>query len=73
MLVEENGGSGASAAAPIARKVLDAYLLDANGKVKPAAPVSAAPVSVPAPGAPAKRSARPPPPATPQPAGTSRT
>ena len=31
----ENGGFGASAAAPIARKVLDAYLLDAEGKVKP--------------------------------------
>ena len=31
----ENGGFGASAAAPIARKVLDAYLLDADGKVKP--------------------------------------
>ena len=72
--IEENGGQGASAAAPIVRKVLDAYLLDANGKVKPAAPVSAAPVSVPAPGAPAPGSARPPPPpATPQPAGTSRT
>jgi penicillin-binding protein 2 len=31
----ENGGWGASAAAPIARKVLDAYLLGADGKVKP--------------------------------------
>jgi penicillin-binding protein 2 len=35
-VLEENGGAGASAAAPIARKVLDAYLLDAEGKVKPA-------------------------------------
>jgi penicillin-binding protein 2 len=35
-VLEENGGAGASAAAPIARKVLDAYLLDADGKVKPA-------------------------------------
>jgi penicillin-binding protein 2 len=34
-VLEENGGAGASAAAPIARKVLDAYLLDAEGKVKP--------------------------------------
>jgi len=34
-VLEENGGAGASAAAPIARKVLDAYLLDADGKVKP--------------------------------------
>ena len=30
----ENGGFGASAAAPIARAVMDAYLLDADGKVK---------------------------------------
>jgi len=35
-VLEENGGAGASAAAPIARKVLDAYLLDDDGKVKPA-------------------------------------
>ena len=34
-VLEENGGAGASAAAPIARKVLDAFLLDADGKVKP--------------------------------------
>jgi penicillin-binding protein 2 len=34
-VLQENGGAGASAAAPIARKVLDAYLLDADGKVKP--------------------------------------
>jgi len=34
-VLEENGGAGASAAAPIARKVLDAYLLDADGKLKP--------------------------------------
>lgn len=30
----ENGGFGASAAAPIARKVMDAYLLGADGKLK---------------------------------------
>ena len=35
-VLQENGGAGASAAAPIARKVLDAYLLDVDGKVKPA-------------------------------------
>jgi penicillin-binding protein 2 len=35
----ENGGFGASAAAPIARKVVDAYLLDADGKLKAAAQV----------------------------------
>jgi penicillin-binding protein 2 len=34
-VLEENGGAGASAAAPIARKVLDAYLLDDSGQVKP--------------------------------------
>jgi penicillin-binding protein 2 len=34
-VLEENGGAGASAAAPIARKILDAYLLTADGKVKP--------------------------------------
>jgi penicillin-binding protein 2 len=34
-VLQENGGAGASAAGPIARKVLDAYLLDADGKVKP--------------------------------------
>jgi len=34
-VLEENGGAGASAAAPIARKVLDAYLLDPDGQVKP--------------------------------------
>jgi penicillin-binding protein 2 len=33
-VIEENGGAGASAAAPIARKVLDAYLLGADGKLK---------------------------------------
>jgi penicillin-binding protein 2 len=33
----ENGGFGASAAAPIARKVMDAYLLGADGKLKPEA------------------------------------
>jgi penicillin-binding protein 2 len=35
-VLQEKGGAGASAAAPIARKVLDAYLLTADGKVKPA-------------------------------------
>jgi len=34
-VLEENGGAGASAAAPIARKVLDAYLLGADGKLRP--------------------------------------
>ena len=34
-VIVENGGWGAQAAAPIARKVLDAYLLGADGKLKP--------------------------------------
>src|SRR6266853_1024427 len=34
-VLEENGGAGATAAAPIARKVMDAYLLGAGGKPKP--------------------------------------
>jgi len=46
-VIEENGGAGASAAAPIARKVLDAYLLDADGKLKPAPPRPALPVAPP--------------------------
>jgi penicillin-binding protein 2 len=59
-VIEENGGAGASAAAPIARKVLDAYMLDAEGRVKPAPAGSvAAPATPPAPATPA--------PATPQP------
>ncbi len=34
-VIVENGGFGASAAAPIARKILDAYLLGPDGKLKP--------------------------------------
>jgi penicillin-binding protein 2 len=34
-VIVENGGWGASAAAPIARKVLDSYLLGEDGKLKP--------------------------------------
>ncbi len=34
----ENAGFGAANAAPVARKVLDTYLLDADGKLKPATP-----------------------------------
>jgi penicillin-binding protein 2 len=33
-VLQENGGAGASAAAPIARKVLDSYLLGPDGKLK---------------------------------------
>jgi len=50
----ENAGFGASNAAPVARKMLDAYLLDAEGKLKPApsapAPKPAAPAAPAAPG-----------------------
>src|SRR5579872_518627 len=46
----ENGGWGASAAAPIARKVMDSYLLGPDGKLKPAG--EAAPSAEPAPAAP---------------------
>ncbi|HET7756850.1 MAG TPA: penicillin-binding protein 2 [Steroidobacteraceae bacterium] len=52
-VIEENGGAGASAAAPIARKVLDSYLLGPDGRLKPA----------PAPPAPAERPPPPPAPA----------
>jgi len=41
-VIVENGGWGASAAAPIARKVLDAYLLGEDGKLKPPQPVNPA-------------------------------
>jgi penicillin-binding protein 2 len=47
-VIEENGGAGASAAAPIARKVMDAYLLDADGRLKPAPARTAAPAAAPA-------------------------
>jgi penicillin-binding protein 2 len=36
----ENAGFGSMSAAPVARKVIDAYLLDADGKLKPAPPGS---------------------------------
>ncbi|MFO1427249.1 MAG: penicillin-binding protein 2 [Steroidobacteraceae bacterium] len=57
----ENGGFGASAAAPIARKVMDAYLLrkfpprpgDAAGGASTTAPAAAAPAAPAAPTAPA--------------------
>jgi penicillin-binding protein 2 len=42
----ENAGFGASNAAPIARKVLDAYLLGADGKLKPGPPGVARPQTV---------------------------
>jgi penicillin-binding protein 2 len=40
----ENGGYGSTGAAPIARKVLDAYLLDADGKMKQPLPPGTPPL-----------------------------
>jgi len=43
-VLAENAGFGASTAAPIARKVIDAYLLSPDGKLKPVqTPVNASP------------------------------
>jgi penicillin-binding protein 2 len=55
----ENAGFGASNAAPIARKVLDAYLLGPDGKVKAPTLEAAAP-GVPGPETPAAATAGPP-------------
>jgi penicillin-binding protein 2 len=55
----ENAGFGSMNAAPVARKVLDAYLLGPDGKLKPPTLEAAAP-SVPAPGVPAAGIASPP-------------
>ena len=67
-VIVENAGFGATFAAPIARKVLDAYLLGADGKLKPpdaTAPVPGAPgTPAPVPGA-APATAPPPEPAAP--------
>ena len=48
----ENAGFGASNAAPIARKMMDAYLLDADGKLKPAPRPAPATPAVPVPAVP---------------------
>jgi penicillin-binding protein 2 len=54
-VIVENGGWGSSAAAPIARKVLDSYLLGDDGKLKPPEAIgtsmlpAAKPVEAPAP------------------------
>ncbi len=42
-VIVENAGFGASAAAPVARKVLDAYLLGPDGKLKPGGSGTVAP------------------------------
>ena len=55
----ENAGFGGSNAAPVARKVLDAYLLDKDGKLKAAPPKGETPNTSPKP-APAPDTQRPP-------------
>jgi penicillin-binding protein 2 len=72
--IEENGGQGAMAAAPIVRKVLDAYLLGPDGKLKPAPAAGSVPgVSAPAPAVPVPGAPAAAPRTVPHPAGTSRT
>lgn len=44
-VIVENGGFGASLASPIARKVMDTYLLDANGQLKVPLPPGTAPLT----------------------------
>ena len=56
----ENSGFGSSNAAPVARKVLDAYLLDAEGKLQPAPPRAAPDAAPAAPQAPAAPPSAPP-------------
>jgi penicillin-binding protein 2 len=63
-LIVENGGFGSQVAAPVVRKVMDTYLLDAEGKLKmPLAP-GTKPV-VPLPGPPSQSDEDPPPEALP--------
>jgi penicillin-binding protein 2 len=59
-LIVENGGFGSAVAAPIVRKVMDTYLLDANGKLKEPLAPGTRPV-VPLPGPPATSDEDPPP------------
>jgi penicillin-binding protein 2 len=59
-VIVENGGFGSAVAAPVARKVMDTYLLDAEGKLKqPIAPGT--PSVMPSPGPPATSDEDPPP------------
>ena len=44
-VIVENGGFGASGASPIARKVMDTYLLDANGQLKVPLPPGTVPLT----------------------------
>ncbi|MEJ0036628.1 MAG: penicillin-binding protein 2 [Gammaproteobacteria bacterium] len=49
-VIVENGGFGASVASPIARKVMDTYLLDANGQLKVPLPPGTPPLTPGVPG-----------------------
>jgi penicillin-binding protein 2 len=44
-VIVENGGFGSAAAAPIVRKIMDTYLLDANGQLKQPLPAGTKTVS----------------------------
>ena len=44
-VIVENGGFGSTGAAPIARKILDTYLLDANGQLKVPLPPGTRPLA----------------------------
>ena len=50
-VIVENGGFGSSSASPIARKVMDTYLLDASGKLKVPLPPGTVPLTPRSPGA----------------------
>ncbi|HEU4625253.1 MAG TPA: penicillin-binding protein 2 [Steroidobacteraceae bacterium] len=44
-VIVENGGFGSAVAAPIVRKIMDSYLLDANGQLKVPLPAGTKPMS----------------------------
>ncbi|HEY1283503.1 MAG TPA: penicillin-binding protein 2 [Steroidobacteraceae bacterium] len=54
-VIVENGGFGSAVAAPIARKVMDTFLLDATGKLKVPLPEGATPFTLRPRGAPAQK------------------
>ena len=43
-VIVENGGFGSAVAAPIVRKIMDTYLLDANGQLKVPLPAGTHPL-----------------------------
>jgi len=44
-VIVENGGFGSTGAAPIVRKIMDTYLLDANGQLKVPLPAGVRPLT----------------------------